>query len=326
MKESRIYLKAWMDAHARKRATDTDGWYVELANRLLPLSSRRLAEPVSWSPIALRLALYMEDCVANAGGWRQFIHWHKECYGRYLPFYALGEGYYPDEINREDVAFLLWDMCALDEEKDSVLSPLDPGLWEWADSVYQLLDTLFEEAPIADAPTLSSYWVMPKEEMLKGRTPLPTILPDTKLPIDTKRFLEASGGEALLFFGSYDDLRRFFVETLKWGNGDDGLLPELKHSLDFVLYANPKGVLVAPDVAPYFADKRNPLYNADIAAKEAYAMFVTQGFCPFDLLKYGMEHGLLTDAAFPFEHGRELLRDNWDFVARRFLGEYYEGD
>ena len=36
--------------------------------------------------------------------------------------------------------------------------------------------------------------------------------------------------------------------------------------------------------------------------------------------------GLLPDAALPFEGGREVLQRHWDFIARYFLGEYYEGD
>ena len=43
-------------------------------------------------------------------------------------------------------------------------------------------------------------------------------------------------------------------------------------------------------------------------------------------MKYGMEHELLSEAQFPFENGKELLQENWDFVARWFLGEYYEGE
>ena len=78
--------------------------------------------------------------------------------------------------------------------------------------------------------------------------------------------------------------------------------------------------------AEYFADKRNPLYNAELAEEEAYELFCEEGLCPFDLLKYGMEHDLLPEAQFPFENGKELLQENWDFVARWFLGEYYEGE
>ena len=103
-------------------------------------------------------------------------------------------------------------------------------------------------------------------------------------------------------------------------------MPELAEFDNFVVYGNPKGVLVAPDVAKYFAAGNNPLYDAATTEKEAYEMFCEGGLCPFDLLKYGMEHNLLPEAQFPFENGKALLHDNWDFVARWFLREFYEGD
>lgn len=121
-------------------------------------------------------------------------------------------------------------------------------------------------------------------------------------------------------------MKLFFVQALQWEDKEDALLPDLKEFSDFVMYANPKGLLIGPDVARYFADKRNPLYNAEMAEEEAYELFCEEGLCPFDLLKYGMEHDLLPEAQFPFENGKELLHENWDFIARWFLGEYYEGE
>ena len=116
------------------------------------------------------------------------------------------------------------------------------------------------------------------------------------------------------------------MQARKWEDEEDSLLPDLKEFDNFVLYANPKGLLIGPDVASYFADKHNPLYSAEEAEEEAYELFCEEGLCPFDLLKYAMEHDLLPEAQFPFENGKALLHENWDFVARWYLGEYYEGE
>lgn len=322
-------MKAWLDAHGRMKAADTDAWYLDLANRLLSvvresyLYGDTTAE--SQQQVALMLAMYLEDCVADGGNWRAFIRWHHQSYGRYLPFYTLTDDYLPDEINREDIAFLFWGINSpVGDAYDSVENPLDEDLLEFAAVVYELLDAVFESAPISDA--LAGDWMMETELMRKKRQPLPEAAPGDKLPVNVERFREASSGEPLMFFDSYAALKRFFVQSLKWEDDEDSLLPDLKEFDDFVLYANPKGLLVGPDVAPYFADKRNPLYNASAAEEEAYELFCEQGLCPFDLLKYGMEHDLLPDAQFPFEKGKELLHENWDFVARWFLGEYYEGE
>ena len=123
--------------------------------------------------------------------------------------------------------------------------------------------------------------------MEKKRTALPVAAPGDQLPVNVERFLKASGGEPLMFFDSYEALKLFFVQALQWEDEEDSLLPDLKEFSDFVMYANPKGLLIGPDVAPYFADKRNLLYNAEVAEEEAYELFCEEGLCPFDLLKYG---------------------------------------
>jgi hypothetical protein len=39
-----------------------------------------------------------------------------------------------------------------------------------------------------------------------------------------------------------------------------------------------------------------------------------------------MQHDLLSEVTFPFEDGRRVLHENWDFIARRYLGKYYNED
>ena len=80
-----------------------------------------------------------------------------------------------------------------------------------------------------------------------------------------------------MFFDSYEALKVFFVQALKWEDEEDSLLPDLKEFDNFVLYANPKGLLIGPDVASYFADKHNPLYSAEEAEEEAYELFCEEG-------------------------------------------------
>lgn len=41
-----------------------------------------------------------------------------------------------------------------------------------------------------------------------------------------------------------------------------------------------------------------------MAEEEAYELFCEEGLCPFDLLKYGMEHDLLPEAQFPSRTGK----------------------
>ncbi len=332
MKKQQIYMKSWLELHGRVKRVETDDWYLDFANKLFYFVNDSYffggETEERQERVALMLALYLEDCVADEGNWREFIRWHKENYGSYLPFYALPEDYMPDEVNFHDVAFLLWAANSPEKEEGKrveVENPIDQELLEFTEWIYKWMEDVFEQAPISE--NLAPDWLLPAEQMQKECTPLPEPGIDGKLPHNVERFLKASGGESLMFFHSYKVLKRFFIEDLHWENTEDELMPELAGYDNFVLYANAKGLLIATDVTEYFATPRNPLYNGRKAMENAYNMFCKKGICPFDLLKYAMKHNLLPDAQFPFEEkGKELLHENWDFVARWFLGEYYEGD
>ena len=110
------------------------------------------------------------------------------------------------------------------------------------------------------------------------------------------------------------------------GNKPSALLPDLEHKKEFVIYANPKGMLIAHNVAACFCEAHNPMYDAKRAAAEGYGMFCQPCYCPFDLLKYGMAKGILPDVELPFPKGKEILQQNWDFIARYYLRQYYEGE
>ena len=146
------------------------------------------------------------------------------------------------------------------------------------------------------------------------------------LPRDVANFLSASGGKQIVYLKDYVDLRRFCVDALKWADEEDSLMPELADEEDFVFFANPKGVLLAPNIGACFRDERNSEYNPEVAEQEGAELFYIPGLCPIDLLHYAMQHGLLPEVAFPFGDGRRLLHENWDFIARRYLGKYYNED
>ena len=79
--------------------------------------------------------------------------------------------------------------------------------------------------------------------------PLPEITPGMTLKKDVENCLSYSKGEPLLYFTTYDELRRFFVEELKWEDKNESLLPELRDERNFVIYANAKGMLIASNVS-----------------------------------------------------------------------------
>lgn len=249
-------------------------------------------------------------------------------YGTYLPFYPLGDDYTPDEINQEDIAFVLWTLksqFSIFDKEYTLFSPYDKDLLALSQSAYELMDARFEEAPISEGES-SFLWVMGLDLLDMPITPLPEVTPETKLSKDAARCLEYSQGKPLLYFTDYKELCTFFVDVLGWENKRSALLPDLEYQKEFVIYANAKGMLVAHNVAAYFCEEHNPMYDAKRAAAEGYKMFCQPGECPFDLLKYGMTKGILPDVELPFLKGKETLHQYWDFIARYYLCEYYEGE
>lgn len=148
------------------------------------------------------------------------------------------------------------------------------------------------------------------------------------------RFVAATGGETIAFFNDYASLNRFFVDALGWEAGEEHL-PQLKGSTGFVLMVNrTKGMLLAKDVAGCIAAPGNPYYDRAYASEHAIELLTERGRCPADLLQRVCRSGWLPDAVFPGEYDSEeararahkLVADNWDFVARCYLQQYYRGD
>ena len=328
MKTTSVYMKRWLEANSRTQALPGDAWYLNFANEALPLlaASSLFADKTAdkTAEAALHTALYFQDAIAQTGGWKAFTARYRMLYGQPLPFYACN-GYIGDEINRDDVCFLLWkDLSGL-HPSFHFQNPHEEALLILAGQLYDRMDSLFEEAPINEIPS-AGMWVMDLGLLDIATTPLPEVTPGSRLTGDAERCLAYSHGHPLLYFATYNELHAFLTGTLRWEDHPDGILGELKDEKGFVIYANTKGMLLASGVAACFRDSRNPAYDARTAATEGYELFCLPGRCPFDLLKYGMRHGLLPDAALPFAGGREVLQQHWDFIARYFLGKYYEGD
>lgn len=331
MKTAPIFMKQWLAANKRTHILSGDQWYLDFAAKILPIVKQSPlfeGDDNAQKNAAISLCVYFQDVIARTGGWKIFSDTYHSLYNTYLPFYQLSDSYIPDEINPEDIAFVLWTLKshpALNEPDEYALhNPHDKGLSALAQEIYKLMDENFEEAPINETP--SSSWVTGTNLLDTPSTPLPEITPETRLSKNVEYSLEYSSGNPLLYFTTYKELCKFFVEVLKWEDTPSSLLPDLQHNKEFVIYANAKGMLIAPDVAAYFREAHNPMYNAERAAAKGYELFCRRGTCPFDLIKYGMGQGILPEVQLPFPDGKEILHKNWDFIARYYLCEYYEGD
>ncbi len=139
-------------------------------------------------------------------------------------------------------------------------------------------------------------------------------------------FVKATGGERIRFFGDYASLNRFFIEALGWAEGEEHL-PQMKNERDFILLVDrEKGMLLARNIARCIKAPGNDLYDETYAREHAIELLTVRGVCPGDLLRYVCGNGWLPDAAFPGTDDRELVAENWDFIARCYLQQYYRGD
>jgi len=63
---------------------------------------------IALTELAAFLVCCFEDVISDLGLWRVFRDEHERMYGKRLPFYDLPDDYFEEEINFEDVAFLIW--------------------------------------------------------------------------------------------------------------------------------------------------------------------------------------------------------------------------
>lgn len=323
-------MQSWLKFHGRTKILSTDAWYLDFANKLFPLinASEFFSHDVEGKKrIAIVLTIYFEDCVRYDGsGWPHFTEMYRKRYGTYLPFYELSANYMVDEVNVEDLYFLLWSINSCFDELGLIRieNPFNEELLKLGREIYDVMSERFDEAPMTELSL--GDWMIAPEDMEIDQTPLPDIQPGDVLKPDVERFLLASKGNPLMYFLNCSELKSFLVDALGWSDEENELLLEYCELSNIVLYANAKGLIIAPDIGWCFADKRNEGYDKVVASEEGYLLFCDKGCCPFDLLKYAMAHDLLPEAAFPFENGKKLLHDNWDFIARWFLRDYFEGE
>lgn len=154
----RVYPDRWMKRQPYSKMNETDAYYVDIANRVLEILDNDAEEfdhngidKECREEMAMALARWFEDVVAEGGIWKTFIHECKRRYGSYLPFYHIDEeDYYDDEVNLVDVKFLVWHYMQYMHDEDSVINPENIFVEMIADSIYEIFDTEFENAPIND--------------------------------------------------------------------------------------------------------------------------------------------------------------------------------
>ena len=153
MKNIKIFPKDWLQLHPYKQSTPVDSYYTGIANRIYDIMEKtelvNSFEGEETKQICIRMAAYFEDVISGTGIWRAFILTHKKLYGKYLPFYTPDDHYYDDEVNLEDVRFLLWHYTQQYHgyRKGTFVSPDNPANESTGMLIYDLFCKEWTTAP-----------------------------------------------------------------------------------------------------------------------------------------------------------------------------------
>ena len=268
MKLPTLYMNHWLHLHPYKAVQPSDAYYVELANRLLAVMTLPALSVDVRCRLSLYLAAYLEDQVSGLKLWQTFLKEHQRMYGSVLPFYAVSADYFSDEVNPEDVAFLLWNTWQKEVQHDekvhqnqhghdadqaqnvhdaaqsqhavhlSYVNPLSPDLLAQASALYDVLAEAYEEAP--ENSVLEDYFhgfatseeADVKLDWLFGRTYLtePAMMPYIANVTSSDRFIIPTGPLALFLYEWIDALGG----SSQWKSVKDLYLEEPELPAEFV--------------------------------------------------------------------------------------------
>lgn len=154
--KERIYIDSWLDLKPYDRQIITDGYYLKLSNEVkhaIVLSKKSLVfhmylDKAQLNTLCCFITSYFEDVVSGTNIWNTFVRQHTKLYNKPLPFFDTEE-YYPEEINLQDVCFLIWYfMNTIQLEK--FIAPFNDFIFDAAEKVMDVLDAEWEYAPEND--------------------------------------------------------------------------------------------------------------------------------------------------------------------------------
>jgi hypothetical protein len=103
---------------------------------------------------SLHSAAYFEDVISNIGLFAAIRNMHQKLCKRKLPFFTFNkDDYFDDEINWQDIQFLLWCIIQdnfegkIDENECRFINPENPMLAILTERIMDILDNEYETAP-----------------------------------------------------------------------------------------------------------------------------------------------------------------------------------
>ena len=132
-------------------------------------------------------------------------------------------------------------------------------------------------------------------------------------------FVKAHDGERLFFFKDTKEISKW-IETQLHQNPADIISEDAPRNTPLMLFFEPNGQMTFTLNPQCVSHKGNKYYDRAYAGQEGMCLVAQPESASPDLTMYIIEHDLLKDVCFNDfrgqEHGRKLLQENIDFVAR----------
>ncbi|NLT52213.1 MAG: DUF3843 family protein [Ignavibacteria bacterium] len=151
--KDRIYIQTWLELKPYPKQAPTDSFYLKISNEVkqsivtnqLYSLLKTYLDKEEIDLLSCFLTSYFEDIISGTNVWNTFVKHHKELYKKPLPFYNTEE-YYEDEINYQDVCFLVWYFINTIQQEKFVV-PFNNFIYEIAEKIYNIFDTAWDNAP-----------------------------------------------------------------------------------------------------------------------------------------------------------------------------------
>lgn len=228
MIKERIYIKTWLELKPYEKQAVTDPFYLNICNDVkgvftankLSLVLQSYLDKKYINYLSCFITSYLEDIISETNIWNSFVKTHQRLYQKQLPFYVLDE-YYEEEINPQDISFLIWYFFNSVQEK-KFIAPYTDIITETAEKIMEVFDKAWDYAP-QNEHLKSIYQIDENEEnYYVARNLIDTILfktylfyPDTflKLRKQELEIIEANKDDENLAMILYENSDRYLHKT-----------------------------------------------------------------------------------------------------------------
>jgi len=199
MSITKIYIKDWLEIKPYDTIHQEDHYYLHLSNKVMEALHKgdlfKEYEKLFTSKVRIKLCCfltsYLEDLVSGSELWNSFVRKHTKLYDKPLPFYVT-EDYAEEEINNEDICFLIWYFMNTIQEEQFII-PGNEVILEAGTLVMDIFEEAWEYAPENDK--LKDFYAVEEgaSNYYKSRLSIDKILFRSWLfSTDTKKTLEDS--------------------------------------------------------------------------------------------------------------------------------------